>query len=281
MGLLVGESGDAFFAGRQWLDRGMRYPDLEGGATAGGDELDAVEVERQAITAALENELEELEAVFDEDRLASIVWGSKAGARPPSPPPPKDGMLNLADVDRLCAEDAALEVKGAAGSGAALSVLAAFVVTGGGVAGARRSAIAYLGGTAGRGGDVVFDAVVAAFLGAKAAGLRRTAGDALSDLGDPRAVPLAASSLLDASPLVRWRAARILGELGEGSTVVAALKQASFDESAFDVAFEMKDAARKVAARAEGGDQQGGQGGSGFGPVWKQIRDAAGTGEGA
>ena len=126
---------------------------------------------------------------------------------------------------------------------------------------------------------MVFEAVVAAFLGAKAAGLRRTAGDALSDLGDPRAVPLAASALLDASPLVRWRAARILGELGEGSTVVAALKQASFDESAFDVAFEMKDAARKVAARAEGGHQQGG--GSGFGPVWKQIRDAAGTGESA
>ena len=141
MGLLVGESGDAFFAGRQWLDRGMRYPDLEGGATAGGDELDAVEVERQAITAALENELEELEAVFDEDRLVSIVWGSKAGARQPSTPPPKDGMLSLADVDRLCAEDSALEAKGAAGSSAALSVLAAFVVTGGGVAerGAARS----------------------------------------------------------------------------------------------------------------------------------------------
>ena len=37
--------------------------------------------------------------------------------------------------------------------------------------------------------DAVFGAVAAAFTRAKAAGLRRTAGDALSDLGDARAVP--------------------------------------------------------------------------------------------
>ena len=48
-------------------------------------------------------------------------------------------------------------------------------------------------------------------------GLRRTAGDAPSDLGDERAVPIAiAGALADPSKLVRWRAARLLGELGEG-----------------------------------------------------------------
>jgi len=138
--------------------------------------------------------------------------------------------------------------------------------------------------------------VAAAFTREKAAGLRRTAGDALSDLGDARAVraptptltqtltltrtltptltrtrtrtqklkpnpdpnqvPLAAAALTDGAALVRWRAARIpgdvcmhtsmhiymhmhahtqvrwraariLGELGEGTATLAALKQAS------------------------------------------------------
>ena len=45
--------------------------------------------------------------------------------------------------------------------------------------GARRNAIAYLGGTGRRGGDVAFEAVAHAFKHEKAAGLRRTAGDAL------------------------------------------------------------------------------------------------------
>jgi len=39
-------------------------------------------------------------------------------------------------------------------------------------------------------------------------------------------VPLAAAALADGAALVRWRAARILGELGEGSATLAALKQA-------------------------------------------------------
>jgi HEAT repeat protein len=149
----------------------------------------------------------------------------------------------------------------------ALRRLAAFVGTGGGVMGARRNAIAYLGGTAGRGGDVVFEVVGAAFRSEKAAGLRRTAGDALSDLGDARAAPLATAALADRSTLVRWRAARILGEVGEGMAVAAALKQAQFDEGAFECAFEMKDAARKVALRNAGED------GAARGPMWKQIQD--------
>merc|ERR1719281_2130475 len=127
-------------------------------------------------------------------------------------------------------EDAAAEAGGEAGASEALRRLAAFVATGRGVTGARRSAIAYLGGTAGRGGDEVFEVIAAAFKNEKTAGLRRTAGDALSDLGDERATPIAIGALADRSKLVRWRAARILGELGDGTAVVAALKQAQFEE---------------------------------------------------
>ena len=111
------------------------------------------------------------------------------------------------------------------------------------------------------------DVIAAAFKNDKAAGLRRTAGDALSDLGDARAAGIAMGALADRSKLVRWRAARILGELGEGVAVVAALKQAQFEEEAFEVAFEMKDAARKAALRNEGAE------GGGRGPMWKQIQE--------
>jgi HEAT repeat protein len=57
-------------------------------------------------------------------------------------------------------------------------------------------------------GDVTFNAIAAAFQNERAPALRRTAGDALSDFGDARAVGLAVGALADASKLVRWRAAR-------------------------------------------------------------------------
>ena len=135
--------------------------------------------------------------------------------------------------------------------------------------------------------------------------MRRTAGDALSDLGDARAVPHAIAALEDGASLVRWRAARILGELGETAAVAPALSQAARAEKAFEVhprtltlsaqpggtpawslvcrthspphalssatppaqvAFELADARRKVEARAAGD----GEGPSG--PMWQQIQ---------
>ena len=145
--------------------------------------------------------------------------------------------------------------------------------------GARRNALAYLGGTAGRGGDAAFDAIAAASAGEKSAGMRRTAGDALSDLGDARGVGVAAAALTDRSALVRWRAARVLGELAGDATAVAALRQAALGEAAFEVAFELADALRKVEARAAdaaagssgGGESAGGTGSAG--PMWKQIQE--------
>jgi len=263
MGLLVGESGDAFFAGRTWLNRGVRYPEVEL-----PDPADALGNERLSVQAALESEVVEVEAAYPDDRLAAIVLGSKgAGLYPRKLLGGAASLLSLADVDRLCDEDSACEASGEAALSQALRELAIFVAADEGVLGARRNAVAYLGGTGGRGGDVVFEAVAGTFRTAKAAGLRRTAGDALSDLGDARAVPLAEAALSDRSTLVRWRAARLLGELGEGAATHAALKQASLEEAAFEVAFEMKDAARKVIARVDGAA------GAARGPMWKQIQE--------
>ncbi|MEM9808084.1 MAG: virulence factor, partial [Cyanobacteria bacterium P01_D01_bin.56] len=53
----------------------------------------------------------------------------------------------------------------------------------------------------------------------KSAIVRRTAGDALSDLGDLRAGEAMIAALQDTSSLVRWRASRFLTELGDKTAV--------------------------------------------------------------
>ena len=81
--------------------------------------------------------------------------------------------------------------------------------------------------------------------------VRRTAGDALSDLGDPRATTVMCKALTDSSKLVRWRAARFLNETGD-ETAVEGLKQAIACESEFDVELEMKAALERITS---GGDR--------------------------
>ncbi|MEM9091859.1 MAG: virulence factor [Cyanobacteria bacterium P01_F01_bin.53] len=81
----------------------------------------------------------------------------------------------------------------------------------------------------------------------KSAIVRRTAGDALSDLGDVKATDAMVTALQDASGLVRWRAGRFLNELGT-DTAVAALTQAAEVESEFDVRVEMNAAIDRIQA---------------------------------
>ena len=77
--------------------------------------------------------------------------------------------------------------------------------------------------------------------------VRRTAGDALSDLGNPQAIAAMLTALGDASSLVRWRAARFLNELGDASAIEP-LKQAVEAESEFDVRVEMTAAIDRIQA---------------------------------
>ena len=77
----------------------------------------------------------------------------------------------------------------------------------------------------------------------------------------------------DKSKLVRWRAARICGELGSSAELAAWLKAAAADEPAYECQFEMRDAARKVFERSTSG-----KAGPGAGPIWKQIQGGSGTG---
>ncbi len=89
--------------------------------------------------------------------------------------------------------------------------------------------------------------------------VRRTAGDALSDLGDVAAIATMTQALTDPSKLMRWRAARFLNELGDLSAVDA-LHKAVKSETEFDVRVEMMAALERIEG---GGDTQL--------PMWQRI----------
>lgn len=89
--------------------------------------------------------------------------------------------------------------------------------------------------------------------------VRRTAGDALSDLGDASAMATMRQALADSSKLVRWRAARFLNELGD-ETIVDALREAAEREAEFDVRIEMMAALERIQG---GGDTQL--------PMWQRL----------
>jgi hypothetical protein len=82
--------------------------------------------------------------------------------------------------------------------------------------------------------------------------VRRTAGDALSDLGEPQAMSAMIRALHDSSPLVRWRAARFLNDNGDDSTLEA-LQQSVQQEPEFDVRVEILAAIDRIKG---GGDTQ-------------------------
>ncbi len=75
--------------------------------------------------------------------------------------------------------------------------------------------------------------------------VRRTAGDALSDLGDLAAIPAMCRALADRSPLVRWRAARYLNERGDASAL-GALDKLVEAEADFGVRAEMAAAIERI-----------------------------------
>lgn len=98
----------------------------------------------------------------------------------------------------------------------------------------------------------------------RAAIVRRTAGDALSDLGDESAISPMIQALADPSSLVRWRAARFLNELGD-QTAIESLRQAAAHETEFDVRIEMLTAQERIEG---GGKTQL--------PMWMRISQGAG-----
>ncbi|WP_227936252.1 conserved virulence factor C family protein [Alkalihalobacillus deserti] len=91
--------------------------------------------------------------------------------------------------------------------------------------------------------------------------VRRTAGDCLSDLGKADAIPAMIEALKDKNKLVRWRAAMFLYEVGD-ERAVNPLKEAESDPE-FEVALQVK----MALARIEGGEEAKGS-------VWKQMTES-------
>ena len=236
-----------FFAGRSWVLQGILYaPSLE-----------------DALSAAVID----LEAIYTDDRLLSLVEGTSNKSKSTFSAINLLDLRSLNDKVALCAvEQLCSLIDGSNESESpdnlreknqesALIALSELVQDGIGSVSARRMAIAYLGSCSTsdvssspltRYKNLIFSALSRAFSQEKAASLRRTAGDALSDFGDSRAVPFAIHQLnIDSSKLVRWRAARILGELGGEcsseilSGAIRALQAASLVEGqTFETLFE-------------------------------------------
>ena len=106
-------------------------------------------------------------------------------------------------------------------------------------------------------GEKVFHPICEA-LKDDAAGVRRAAGDALTDLGDSRATASMIVTLKDSNKLVRWRAARFLYEQGDESALPA------LHEAANDPHFEVRMQIRQTIERIESG-------GKAQGTVWQQM----------
>lgn len=89
-------------------------------------------------------------------------------------------------------------------------------------------------------------------------GVRRTAGDALSDIGDPNAEPEVVKALGDSNKLVRWRAARYLNEVGTEQSIPFLEK--ALDEPEYEVKLEVQAAISRIKEGKDGSI-----------PVWKQM----------
>ena len=88
--------------------------------------------------------------------------------------------------------------------------------------------------------------------------VRRTAGDALSDLSDVSAQPAMCKALSDPNKLVRWRAARFLADIGTKEALPYLDK--AVDDPEFEVRLEVQAAIERIS----GGKQTSE-------PVWKKI----------
>jgi hypothetical protein len=89
-------------------------------------------------------------------------------------------------------------------------------------------------------------------------GVRRTAGDSLSDIGDPSALESMCQALSDPNKLVRWRAARFLAETGT-EAVLPYLNKAKGDPE-YEVRLEVEAAINHIA-----------EGSKAALPVWKLM----------
>ncbi|EOD4500535.1 TPA: NifU N-terminal domain-containing protein [Staphylococcus aureus] len=92
----------------------------------------------------------------------------------------------------------------------------------------------------------------------KSPAVRRTAGDCISDLGYPEALPEMVLLLDDPQKIVRWRAAMFIFDEGNAEQLPAL--KAHINDNAFEVKLQIE----MAISRIENGDEA-------LGSVWKQM----------
>jgi len=121
----------------------------------------------------------------------------------------------------------------------------------------RRFAAAGLGAT---GSSKAIPALCRALLQDPTVAVRRTAGDALSDIGDVAAEPDVCKALSDENKLVRWRACRFLAETGTAYALEAL--NSALNDTEFEVRLEAEAAVDRIL-----------KGDKGLAPVWKRMHE--------
>ncbi|HEY9789009.1 MAG TPA: virulence factor [Candidatus Obscuribacterales bacterium] len=119
----------------------------------------------------------------------------------------------------------------------------------------RRLAAAALGAS---GSETAIDALADVLLNDPSVGVRRTAGDAISDIGSLSAQPAICRALGDPNKLIRWRAARFLFDIGTEDALP--FLTAAANDPEFEVRLEIEAAIERISAGKEGSM-----------PAWKRI----------
>ena len=215
---------------RRWVELGTRYGDSE-------------EVAASVVA--------EVRALYDSDRLARLT--DRALSSDQSEPEARpDRRTLIGDLDD---PDWRARYRALRSLGADAELLPRIIaLAGDDHLSVRRQAIVLLGLSR----DERALAPLRDALGDPIAAVRRTAGDALNDLGHPEVAGAMAETLTDDSALVRWRAARFLFELGDERSLPS-LRAARGDQ-VFEVRMQIEQAIERIesGARPEG-------------PVWQRM----------
>ena len=219
---------------RRWVDLGTRYGDA-------GEVADSV--------------VAEVRALYDSERLARLA----DRALSPDPDAPEAGPDRRRLIEDLGAPDWRARYRALRRLGADAGLLPRIVALAGDAhLSVRRQAIVLLGLSRDQRAltplrDALRDPIAA---------VRRTAGDALNDLGNPEVAEALAETLTDGSSLVRWRAARFLFELGDERSLPSL--RAARDDQVFEVRMQIEQAIERIesGARPEG-------------PVWQRMTRGA------
>ncbi|RSK25976.1 virulence factor [Bacillus sp. HMF5848] len=223
--------GDNIVMMRKWVEQGVRYGELDDIGAQVVEELEAAYTDERLNdlverAQSPEKIVEREKIVVTSDMLDNPDWRARFAALEKMDPEEKDIPVLM---KALKDEKAAI----------------------------RRLAVVYLGMVESK---EVLPLLCEAVLHDSSVTVRRTAGDCLSDLGDPAAIPTMIRALKDKNKLVRWRAAMFLYEVGD-ETALDALREAQYD-SEFEVAMQIKLALKRIEAGEEA-----------VGSVWKQMTE--------